>query len=87
VVTAEDARVALLSRLIDHAPLFLPASLGFPDALAEDQRARESPSGWRGRSAGVDELARARRQRLQSIGSCSFFEPVEELEALGVLPL
>jgi hypothetical protein len=35
----------------------------------------------------VDELARARRQRLQSIGSCSFFEPVEELEALGVLPL
>ena len=262
VVTAEDARVALLSRLIDHAPLFPPASLGFPDALAEDRRARESPSafvlgrfvcpvsrldelpdvgrgvsavledhgdgprkgtvpsfsalepdhrveaaeappgadlsalegvareiyvevpvdaalddrldqlaslglrakvrcggaaapdvsqlarfvracheravvfkataglhhavrsngehgflnllaavvfgdeedvladeepdafvldrerfGWRGRSAGVDELARARRQRLQSIGSCSFFEPVEELEALGVLPL
>jgi len=42
---------------------------------------------WRGRSAGTDELARARREQLRSIGSCSFFEPVEELEALGVLPL
>ena len=42
---------------------------------------------WRGRSAGPDELARARREQLRSIGSCSFFEPVEELEALGVLPL
>ena len=42
---------------------------------------------WRGRSASAGELAYARRERLHSIGSCSFFEPVEELEALGVLPL
>jgi len=42
---------------------------------------------WRDRSADPDELAVARRDRLHSIGSCSFFEPVEELEALGVLPL
>ena len=42
---------------------------------------------WRQRSASADELARVRRERLHSIGSCSFFEPVEELEALGVLPL
>jgi hypothetical protein len=248
VVTVEDARVALLSRLIDHAPLFPPASLELPDALAEDRRARESPSAfvlarfvcpasrldelpdvgrgvsavldtplgadprveavevpalydlgagipiapevyvevpvdatlddrldqlvsfglrakvrcggaatpdvselarfmraccerdlvfkataglhhavrsdgehgflnllaavvfgdeeraltesdpeafalgrdafsWRGRSAAAEELAHARRERLHSIGSCSFFEPVEELEALGILPL
>ena len=40
---AEDARVALLERLFDHAPLFPPASLPLPDALAEDLRARESP--------------------------------------------
>lgn len=40
--SVEDARVALLSRLIDHAPLFPPASLPLPDALAEDARARES---------------------------------------------
>jgi hypothetical protein len=42
---------------------------------------------WRGRSASAGELAAARRERFHSIGSCSFFEPVEELEALGVLPL
>ena len=42
---------------------------------------------WRGRSASSDELALVRRELLHSIGSCSFFEPVEELEALGVLPL
>jgi len=42
---------------------------------------------WRARSAGRDELVRARRERLHSIGSCSFFEPVEELETLGILPL
>jgi hypothetical protein len=41
---------------------------------------------WRGRTAGAPELAVA-RGRFHAIGSCSFFEPVEELEALGVLPL
>jgi hypothetical protein len=40
---------------------------------------------WRGRVAGPDELAQARRHRFHSIGSCSFFEPVEELESLGAL--
>jgi hypothetical protein len=42
---------------------------------------------WRGRSASGDELTRVRRDLFHSIGSCSFVEPVEELEALGVLPL
>jgi hypothetical protein len=41
---------------------------------------------WRDRSAAPDELARVRRELFRSIGSCSFFEPVEELEELGVLP-
>lgn len=41
---------------------------------------------WRDRHAGAAELAQARRERLRSIGSCSFFEPVEELRALGMLP-
>ena len=40
--TDADARVALLERLIDHAPLFPPASLDLPEALAEDRRAPES---------------------------------------------
>jgi hypothetical protein len=42
---------------------------------------------WRERSATAVELERMRRELLHSIGSCSFFEPVAELEALGVLPL
>jgi hypothetical protein len=42
VESVQDARVALLERLIDHAPLFPPASLSLPDALAADARARES---------------------------------------------
>ena len=46
MATPEDARVALLAQLIDHAPLFPPASLELPEALAEDARARESPSAF-----------------------------------------
>ncbi len=41
---------------------------------------------WRDRSASGEEIALARQERFQSIGSCSFFEPVDELEALGMLP-
>lgn len=40
---------------------------------------------WNGRTAGADELARARETLIHSIGSCSFFEPVGELEDLGIL--
>lgn len=43
---ASDARSALLGRLIDHAPLFPPASMSVPDAAAEDRLARESPYAW-----------------------------------------
>ena len=38
-----DARHALLARLIDHAPMFPPASLSPADALVEDARAAASP--------------------------------------------
>lgn len=41
-----DARRALLGRLIDHAPLFPPASLPMAEALAEDRRFRVGPDGW-----------------------------------------
>ena len=39
----DDARRTLLTRLIDHAPLFPPATLPLEEALAEDARARASP--------------------------------------------
>ena len=40
---------------------------------------------WNGREAGPGELARVRGGLLHSIGSCSFFEPVDELRALEIL--
>lgn len=40
-----DAREALLGRLIDHAPLFPPASLPLVEALEEHRRARGERSG------------------------------------------
>ena len=36
---------------------------------------------WHGQSAGASELVRVRRELFHSIGSCSFFEPVEELRS------
>lgn len=41
-----DARRALLSRLFDHAPMFPPAAMALPDALAEDARAQASSDAW-----------------------------------------
>lgn len=41
-----DARGALLTGLIDHAPLFPPASLALAQALDEDERARASVSSF-----------------------------------------
>ncbi|MBD0348337.1 MAG: hypothetical protein ICV59_04215 [Thermoleophilia bacterium] len=44
--TATDARCALLARLIDHAPLYPPASLPLDAALADHERARMSDAAW-----------------------------------------
>ena len=77
----------------EHGLVNLLAAVVFGDeeaALAErDPTAfalRESGFRWRDREAASAEVARARREVLHSIGSCSFSEPVEELEALGALP-
>lgn len=40
---------------------------------------------WRDRSWTVDQLAEMRKQFLVSIGSCSFEEPIRDLESLGWL--
>ena len=40
---------------------------------------------WRDRTATAEDVARVRRTLFASIGSCSFEEPVGELEALGLL--
>ena len=41
---------------------------------------------WRGRSIGTSAIQDARRNFAHSIGSCSFEEPVADLQALGLLP-
>ena len=40
---------------------------------------------WRDREAAPPKLADVRASLFHSIGTCSFFEPVEELEELGIL--
>ena len=77
----------------EHGFLNLLAAAVFGDeerALSEEDPsafAFEEPAfRWRDREADPTEVVRARRGLLHSIGSCSFFEPVEELEALGALP-
>lgn len=42
----DDVRRALLERLIDHAALFPPASMGMEEALEEDRAARSSDYAW-----------------------------------------
>ena len=78
----------------EHGFLNLLAAVVFgeeEDALAETDATAFSLDAeafmWGTRRAKASELAQARLERLRSIGSCSFFEPVEELEQLGVLPL
>ena len=72
--------------------LFAAAVFGDEDAALAESDAEAfaldaDGFSWGARRADAEELARARRERLHSIGSCSFLEPVEELEKLGVLPL
>jgi hypothetical protein len=76
----------------EHGFLNLLAAVVFGDeeaALADEDQAAfaldQASFRWRDREAGVDELAAA-RERFRAIGSCSFFEPAEELAALDMLP-
>jgi hypothetical protein len=70
-----------------HGFLNVLAACAFADeaALAGDVRLTPAALSWRGRAAGADELERVRRDQLVAVGSCSFFEPLGELEELGIL--
>jgi hypothetical protein len=82
-----------------HGFLNLLAAAAFADAgeeavaaiLAEEDPAAfaldENGLAVHGRRADAETLARTRRERLVAYGSCSFTEPVEDLTALGILPL
>jgi hypothetical protein len=75
----------------EHGFLNLLAAVVFGD----EEEALRAPHGsfeldersfrWDGREADAQTCARVRETRFHSIGSCSFFEPVGELERLGML--
>jgi hypothetical protein len=72
-----------------HGFLNLLAAAVFDEAaLAEEDadsfRLGVTEFGWRDRAAGPAEIAQA-RELFVGFGSCSFFEPVDELKALGLL--
>ena len=82
------------ARGAEHGFLNLLAAVVFgeeEDALAETDPSAFSLDAeafkWGGRRAEAGRARAGRAERLRAIGSCSFFEPVEELERLGVLPL
>jgi hypothetical protein len=76
----------------EHGFLNLLAAAVFGDeeaALEEEDADAFSVTGeafgWRDRSAGADEIARARSELFVSFGSCSAREPIDGLAALGLL--
>ena len=75
----------------EHGFLNLLAAVVFgdeEDALRERAGAFELDAEsfrWGDRVAAAPELAQIRASLFHSIGSCSFFEPVRELEELGFL--
>jgi hypothetical protein len=71
--------VFLAAALLPHAEAILeeedPSAFRFEDEAAS----------WRGHAIATEDLARIRQEFAISFGSCSFEEPVEDLERLGWL--
>ena len=77
--------------------IFLAAAFlraGEPEAVARDVleerdadafRFHGNDVSWRGRALSIDQLAASRNGAIRSFGSCSFREPIDELESLGVI--
>jgi hypothetical protein len=91
-----EARVPFKATAGLHHPLARDGAHGFLNVLAacvfEDESALAGDVSldgealrWNGRAVGAEELERVRRDGFVAIGSCSFFEPVDDLDRLGIL--
>jgi hypothetical protein len=70
-----------------HGFLNVIAACAFEDSAALTGELELTPAAlrWSGREAGSEDLVRVRREQLVAVGSCSFFEPVGELQELEIL--
>ena len=57
------------------------------ECVPQEIQFEEQYASWRGLSVAHDQLRETREHFFRSFGSCSFIEPVEDLQALGYLPL
>lgn len=94
--TCRKSRVPFKATAGLHHPLAADGRHGFlnvlaacafedDDALVGEVELDADALRWRGREAGPGELERVRREQLVAVGSCSFFEPLEDLKELGIL--
>ncbi len=96
LAVCRDARVPFKATAGLHHPLAADGRHGFlnviaacafgdADALTGEVELTRTALRWDGREADPDELAAVRREQLVAVGSCSFFEPVDDLQELGIL--
>ncbi len=74
--------VALLRSGMDEAGALRVLEEDDPSAFQAD----DTGISWRGRRVDLQALSDARRQGMVSFGSCSFTEPIEDLQSLHLLP-
>jgi hypothetical protein len=91
---APDSGCAMMFGFVNVflAAAFLEHGMGWADALAlmeethpASLRVEEESIGWRSWQLDDAELRHTRRRSAMAFGSCSFREPIDDLQALGLL--
>jgi hypothetical protein len=62
-----------------------PAAALLEERDGHSIRFDDSGAEWRGRRLGLEAIQRSRREGIVSFGSCSFTEPIGDLQSLGLL--
>ena len=77
--------VFLTAAFVAHGMRDDDATALLGEGTASSLRFSDTAVEWRGCSLGEPELARARHEVATSFGSCSFHEPITDLQSLGFL--